>query len=323
MGGEPLTPTRGISLSMLARLRKDQTSYSRSEPSMLQRLPDEILLMIVSYISGPRDEGSLFAFFALRQVFRRFSRLLQAEDFITHPFSRKRCCQMCSDGFKDKHTSQFQLNGPHCFQYTSVREVKVIGGDVRTKRRWRPGRLADFIRRSTTCKNYQDNREARIKAGYPATCKFSHSHSEELLHCHSCDMDHPPLCFSEDQAKLRGGRVCIANEGCIRICEHKKLTRADIKLLPGGVPDDGLVFVTSCDRPDHKVPCSDNSEYIDQTPSVFVTNPGGSGVILNVLWRGHSGSDRSILHSSGYLNRHQLYDSLRKIGQNGGYLLLP
>ncbi|EWG54015.1 hypothetical protein FVEG_17223 [Fusarium verticillioides 7600] len=67
----------------------------------------------------------------------------------------------------------------------------------------------------------------------------------------------------------------------------------------------------------------DNSDYTDQTPSIFATKPGGSGLMQHVLWRGHSGSDRSILHPSGYLNRHQLNDLLRKIRQKGGYLLLP
>ncbi|KAF5722392.1 hypothetical protein FMUND_2904 [Fusarium mundagurra] len=325
MGSEPLIRTRGISLSMLARLQKDQIFFSRSEPSMLQRLPDEVLLVIVSYISGPKDEASLFAFFALRQVSRRFRRLLQADDFISHPFSRKGCCQMCTDGFKDKHTSQFwPPSGRHCFQYTSVREVKITGGALVIKRRWRAGRLGDFIRSSTTCKDCQESREARLKAGYSTTCKFSPDDSQSFLHCHSCEMDHPSLCFSQDQAKLPSGRVCIANQGYIRICEHKKLTRADINLLlPSRVPDDALVFVTSCDHPDHKVTCSDNSDYTDQTPRVFATNPGGSGVMLHILWQGHSGSDRSILHESGYLHRHKLNNSLRKIRQKGGHLLLP
>ncbi|KAF5572974.1 hypothetical protein FPANT_12675 [Fusarium pseudoanthophilum] len=326
MGSEPLIPTRGISLSMLARLQQDETSYSRSEPSMLQRLPDEILLMIVSYISGPRDEASVFAFFVLGQVSRRFRRLLLAEDFINHPFSRRRCCQMCADGLKDKHTSQVEPSALHCFQYTSTRGVVIIGGDIelKTEGRRRPGPLGVFIRSSITCKNCQESREARLKVGYSATCKFSTRNSEELLHCHSCEMDHPPLCFSKDQAKLLSGRVCIASEGYIRICEHKKLNRADIKLLlPNEMPEDTLVFVTSCNHPDHKVPCSDNSEYTDQTPSVFATNPGGSGVMLHILWRGHSGSDRSTLHPSGYLHRHKLNDSLRKIRQKGGHLYLP
>ncbi|KAF5987544.1 hypothetical protein FBULB1_1933 [Fusarium bulbicola] len=306
IGSEPLIPTRGIDLSLFTRPQKDQTSSSSSEPSMLQRLPDEVLLRIVSGISDPNDKSSLFAFFALRQVSRRFRRLLQAEDFVNHPFSRKGCCQMCADGCNDKYTSPIcPPGGHHCFGYKSVGEVQKIGlkGPFKIKGVWGAGGFGDFIRSYTTCKNCQKSREHRIKADYSTTCKFGPCHSEELLHCHSCERDHPPSCFSQDQAKLPSGRVCIANEGYIRICGHKTLTRAEIKLLLlSEVPDYTPVFVTSCEHPEHKVSCNGNFDYTDQTPRVFAIKTNDLGIMLHVLWQGHSGSDRSILHESGYLH---------------------
>ncbi|KAF5646069.1 hypothetical protein F25303_5533 [Fusarium sp. NRRL 25303] len=123
--------------------------------------------------------------------------------------------------------------------------------------------------------------------------------------------------------KLPEGRTYIANKGRIRICEHKTLTRADTKLLlPDEVPEYRPVFLTSCDHPEHKVPCNDNFDYTDQTSRLFATNSYGLGIMLHILWQGHSGSDRSILHQNGYLHRHKLNDSLRKIRQNGGNLFL-
>ncbi|KAF5586662.1 uncharacterized protein FSUBG_12049 [Fusarium subglutinans] len=324
IGREPLIPTRGIDLSLFTRPQKDQTSSSPSEPSMLQRLPDELLLMIVSGISDPNDKSSLFAFFALRQVSRRFRRLLHADDFIHHPFSRQGCCQMCADGYKDKYTSPIcPPGGRHCFDYKPGGGVYRVQGALKTKGVWGAGGLGDFIRSYTTCKNCQESREDRIKAGYSTTCKFSPCDSEELLHCHSCERDHPSSCFSQDQAKLPNGRVCIAHEGYIRICDHKTLTRADIKLLlPSEVPEDRPVFVTSCDHPEHKVSCNDSFDYTDQTPRVFAAKSDGL-VMLHILWQVHSGSDRTLLHQSGYLHRHKLNNSLRKIRQNGGHLFLP
>ncbi|EWZ31167.1 hypothetical protein FOWG_16095 [Fusarium oxysporum f. sp. lycopersici MN25] len=267
IGSEPLIPTRGTSLYQFVRRQKDQVSSRLLEPSTLQRLPDEILLMIVSCMSDPDDKLSLFTFFALRQVSRRFRRLLQAEDFITHPFSHKGCCQLCSDGCKDKYLSPIcPPGGRHCFDYKSFGDVQneIMDGNVSTEGRWGAGGFY--------------------------------------------------------QAKLPNGRVCIANEGYIRICEHKTLTRADIQLLqPSEVHEDRPLFVTSCDHPEHKVPCNYNFDYT----RVFATNYGGCGIMLHILRQGHSGSDRSILHQSGYLHRHKLNDSLRKIRQNGGQLFLP
>ncbi|EMT67637.1 hypothetical protein FOC4_g10005742 [Fusarium odoratissimum] len=223
IGSEPLIPTRGISPSQFIRPQKDQVSPNPTEPSRLQGLPDEILLMIVSY------------------------------------------------GCTDKYTSPTcPPGGRHCFDYKYFGEVqnKILGEALSIKGRW-------------------------VARGF-------------------------------NQAKLPNGRICIANEGYIRICEHKTLTRADIQfLLPSEVPEDRPLFLTSCDHPDHKVPCNYNFDDTDQTPRVFVTNPGGFGVMLHILWQGHSGSDRSMLHQSGYLYRHKLNDSLRKIRQNGGQLFLP
>ncbi|SCO42851.1 uncharacterized protein FFMR_07011 [Fusarium fujikuroi] len=323
IGRKPLIPNRGRCHSLLTGHRKDQISHSPSGPSMLQRVPDEILLMIVSCLSDPDDKPSLFAFFALRQVSRRFRCLLQADDFITHPFSREGCCQQCSDGCQDKHTSPIcPPGGHHCFDYKSVGEIDKRGPIFEGK--WGVGGFGDFIRSYTTCKDCQESREGRIKAGYSTTCKFAPCGSQEYLHCHSCDADHPSSCFSKDRAKLPEGRACIANEGYIRIYEYKTLTRADIELLlPDEVPDYRPVFLTSCDHPEHKVPCSENFDYTDQTPRVFATNPDGLGIMIHILWQGHSGSDRSTLHKSGYIHRHKLNDSLGRIRQNGGSLLLP
>ncbi|KAH7194249.1 hypothetical protein DER44DRAFT_814982 [Fusarium oxysporum] len=166
IGSEPLIPTRGISPSQFIRPQKDQVSPNPTEPSRLQGLPDEILLMIVSCISDPDDKPSLFVFFALRQM---------AAQTNTHrqPVHR------------------------------------VVG-------------IASTISTLEKC---------RIRSWE---------------------------------------RLCLSRE-------------------------DG----------------------------VFVTNPGGFGVMLHILWQGHSGSDRSMLHQSGYLYRHKLNDSLRKIRQNGGQLFLP
>lgn len=325
IGSEPLIPARGRCHSLLTRPQKDQVSHTPSEPSMLQRLPDEVLLMIVSCLSDPNDRSSLFAFFALRQVSRRFRCLLQADDFITHPFSREECCQQCSDGCNDEYTSPIcPPGGRHCFDYKSVGEMHAMGGALMIKGIWGAGGFGDFIRSYTTCKDCQESLQGRIKAGYSTTCKFAPCDSQEYLHCHSCDADHPSSCFSKDQAKVPEGRACIANESYIRICEHKTLTRADIKLLlPDEVPECRPVFLTSCGHPEHKVTCNDNFDYADQIPRVFATNPDGLGIMLHILWQGHSGSDRSILHQSGYLHRHKLNDALRKIRQNGGNLFLP
>ncbi|KAH7151471.1 hypothetical protein DER46DRAFT_690459 [Fusarium sp. MPI-SDFR-AT-0072] len=234
IGSEPLIPTRGISLSQFIRPQKDQVSSSPPEPSRLQRLPDEILLMIISCVSDPDDKPSLFAFFALRQVSCRFRRLLQAQDFITHPFSHKGIFFIVTPARRTTLPFAFPKTRQSCRMDESALQMRAISDFVSTK----------------------------------------HSPDIQLL-------------------------------------------------LPSEVPEDGPLFVTSCDHPEHKVPCNYNFDYTDQTPRVFATNSSGCGIILHILWQGHSGSDRSILHQSGYLHRHKLNDSLRRIRQNGGQLFLP
>ncbi|KAH7217386.1 hypothetical protein BKA60DRAFT_491473 [Fusarium oxysporum] len=174
IGSEPLIPTRGTSLYQFIRPQKDQVFSRLPEPSTLQRLPDEILLMIVSCVSDPDDKPSLFAFFALRQMAAKMNIYRQ-----------------------------------------SVHWVVAIASTISPL----------------------------------ATCRMR---------------------------SWKG--MCLPRE---------------------------------------------DGDLEDFAPRVFATNHGGCGIMLHILWQGHSGSDRSILHQSGYLHRHKLNDSLRKIRQNGGQLFLP
>ncbi|KAI3576085.1 hypothetical protein IWW34DRAFT_835354 [Fusarium oxysporum f. sp. albedinis] len=89
---KPPFSTLGNGLPHQTQLFHDHVSLGSPEPSRLQRLPDEILLMISSWLSSKGDRECVLAFFALRQVSRRFRRLMHGVEF---------CCQWCSDGYED------------------------------------------------------------------------------------------------------------------------------------------------------------------------------------------------------------------------------
>lgn len=89
---KPPFSTLGNGLPHQTQLVHDHVSLGSPEPSRLQRLPDEILLMISSWLSSKGDRECVLAFFALRQVSRRFRCLMHGVEF---------CCQWCSDGYED------------------------------------------------------------------------------------------------------------------------------------------------------------------------------------------------------------------------------
>ncbi|KAH7259026.1 uncharacterized protein BKA55DRAFT_723881 [Fusarium redolens] len=177
IGSEPLIPTQGTELAQYLGPQKDQLASSQCEHSMFQRVPDEILLMIVSNISDPSDKPSLFAFYALRQM--------------------------------------------------------VTETDIRCQSVHRLVTIASSISQLEKRRSWQGQ------------------------------------CGSREDGRLE-----------------------DLETSLG-------------------------------SPRVFATNYSGYGIMLHILWQGHSGSDPSILHQSGYLHRHKLNESLKKIRQKGGRHLLP
>ncbi|SCO42867.1 uncharacterized protein FFMR_07027 [Fusarium fujikuroi] len=94
----PPSSTLGNGLPYRTELIHDHIGPRSPESSRLQRLLDELLLMIISYLSHGDSEGGL-VFFALQQVSRRFRRLMQDAEFRHHYFSTHFCCQWCSGGF--------------------------------------------------------------------------------------------------------------------------------------------------------------------------------------------------------------------------------
>ncbi|KAI7768440.1 hypothetical protein LZL87_013796 [Fusarium oxysporum] len=104
------------------QLLHDHVSLRSPEPSRLQRFPDETLLMIISWLSSKGDREFAFAFFALRQVSRRFRRLMHGDEFQQHQFSSQFCCQWCSDGYEDwlkPVGSPWRVR--RCFEYPKCR----------------------------------------------------------------------------------------------------------------------------------------------------------------------------------------------------------
>ncbi|KAF5550706.1 hypothetical protein FMEXI_3665 [Fusarium mexicanum] len=88
---KPPSSTLGNGLPHRTQLIHDHVPLSSPEASRLEKLPEEILSMIISWLSKGDSEGGL-ALFALRQVSRHFRRLTEGAEFKTHYFSTHFCC---------------------------------------------------------------------------------------------------------------------------------------------------------------------------------------------------------------------------------------
>lgn len=300
----PPSSTLGNGLPHRTELIHDHIAPRSPESSRLQRLPDELLLMIISYLSHGDSEGGL-VFFALQQVSRRFRRLMQGAEFQQHYFSTYFCCQWCSGGYEDcSNSSRDPWRVRHCFEYSLPFP-------------WLKAEVGKLIRTDYACKSCRKRRNSRTNS---ITCKFQalDSYTWSWSKCDPCGVEHPNACFNRWQLAMPNG-VCIGRQGHIRLCSHKTLTYDDIKgRIDGGQHGEDRIFLGSCDHEDHSRPCVEG-----QGPQAFATKlPGGMTVIL-IFWRGHSGGDPSVFHPSGYLYKTKLKDAVQNIRLQGGRHMTP
>lgn len=220
----------------------------------LNGLPDEVMIHIIHHIYQGNDKPSIFAFFVLRQVSRRFRRLTQDRQFLSHVFSSDDCCRVCSqpnalwqaccDEPRPYFSSWGERRGysdeKHCFGHKINRE------DSKG--------LGDLIRNESLCTAFKD---ARKKQRMALNCKFAARNVWDWEFCTACKVKHPSLCFSAGQ------KVCIARTGYIRLCEHKIIYWHDFeRFIRDLVPDGGGGGATHrevlmvCRHPSHRTPCS-------------------------------------------------------------------
>ncbi|VZH91528.1 unnamed protein product [Fusarium fujikuroi] len=300
----PPSSTLGNGLPYRTELIHDHIGPRSPESSRLQRLLDELLLMIISYLSYGDSEGGL-VFFALQQVSRRFRRLMQDAEFRHHYFSTHFCCQWCSGGFEDySNSSRHPWRVRYCFEYNLPFP-------------WLKAEVGKLMRRDYACKSCRKRRNSRTNS---ITCKFQarDSYTWSWSKCDPCGVEHPNTCFNRWQLARPKG-VCIGRQGHIRLCSHKTLNYDAIKgRIDGGQHGEDRIFLGGCDHEDHSRPCSGG-----QGPQAFATKlPGGMTVIL-IFWRGHSGGDPSVFHPSGYLYKTKLKDAIQNIRLQGGRHMTP
>ncbi|KAF5252806.1 hypothetical protein FANTH_2130 [Fusarium anthophilum] len=281
---------------------------SSPEASRLERLPEEILSMIIFWLSKGDSEGGL-AFFALRQVSRHFRRMTEGAEFKTHYFSTHFCCKWCSGGHEDlSNPSRDPTNVRHCFEYN------VLFPELKTE-------VEKLMIRDFACKRCRRVRKAAsLFKNHAITCKFQafDSYPDSWSKCHPCGVEHPKACFARWQL-ARPKSTCIGRQGHIRLCCHKTLTWDDIKTcIDEGQQGEDRVLLGSCDHEDHSATCSEG-----QGPQAFATKlPGGMTVVL-IFWRGHSGGDPSVFHSSGYLYKKKLKEAIQNIRLQEGRHMIP
>jgi hypothetical protein len=213
------------------------------------------MILVVHHIYQGTDRASIFAFFVLRQVSRRFRRLTQDREFLSHVFSNKDCCRVCS-----RPTALWRVcdDNPSPFRtfwgwisHSSSEERHCFGHKI--SREDSKG-LGDLIRNENLCIACKEGLYARKRQGMSLSCKFAARNGRDWEFCEACKVKHPSSCFSAGQ------RVCIARTGYIRLCEHKVIYWNDFEsLLRDPVPHGGATHrhvLTVCRHPSHRTPCS-------------------------------------------------------------------
>ncbi|KAF4432380.1 hypothetical protein FACUT_8387 [Fusarium acutatum] len=204
------------------RVSKELTEVINRPGNHILNLPDEILLLVIKNLYEGSDKPSLFAFFVLRQVSRKFRGLMRGNIFLSHVFSDRGCCEWCTGGHRGKWTrinpSPFEL---HCFQ-TKVRKA---GADITG--------LGALIRMGRISKTCRPEFESRRRTGVSPDCKFAALTSQDWMYCCACKVEHPTLCFSSEEVLKRSDRVCIARKGYIRLCAHEVLSWDQLKVSLG------------------------------------------------------------------------------------------
>ncbi|VTT74455.1 unnamed protein product, partial [Fusarium fujikuroi] len=212
------------------------------------------MMLIIHHIYQGKDKPSIFAFFVLCQVSRRFRRLARDRKFLSHIFSNKDCCGICSQSTAlwqvsedETHLDNSSLTKryrysyeKHCFSHKINREDSEG--------------LSDLVRNEKLCTACKEGLEARRKLGVSLTCKFAARHSGDWEFCTACKVEHTSFCFSAGQ------KVCIAKTGYIRLCEHKVIYWKDFWSLVEDRMSDKRKrksdTITVCRHPSHRMTCS-------------------------------------------------------------------
>lgn len=278
--------------------------------SLVLDLPEELLLKILRCLfrerSG-RDPSSVIAFFCLRQVCRRFRRIIDDWEFRLHPFSTYNRCQHCRTSIS---STMAHLGNPafgrHCFEQ-SVNLQRAQG-------------LVECLQRDHLCKNCQVGAQRRRIAGHSTVCKFAARNDQDWLHCSDCNADHPSSLFSPYERQRPRMRQCIAREGRVRLCQHMTISWEDIEsTLAGGIEDERIVNVKGCNHATHSRGC-----FIPSLGPLayLLISPGGT-VSLGIQWSVHSGPMLGGDVACGAYSAKEMRAVVRELRRDTGRFIVP
>ena len=276
--------------------------------SYLYRLPDEVLLIILRFLQ--EDEA---AFYFLRQVSRRFRRLINDREFRGHIFSTFHDCWSCSGidigCFESSRSSKTWGRADFLQGHTLLKDI-----------------ISRGLSKDQTCKKCQEGYASRQRAGLPTSCKFA-SLDNDYLHCSGCGQDHPSPMFSPEQKeKPWRERICIGREGHIRLCEHEVITWADIEphiIRWDTNPDldNPRIPLKDCKDSSHIYGCSSKS--LGSCTRLNLMGSGTGLIQLYFSWIPHTGRSAFTSFTAGRLLTSEIQTILRKYRRNAACFIVP
>ncbi|KAF4978472.1 hypothetical protein FZEAL_5158 [Fusarium zealandicum] len=250
------------------------SSFYNTTYSPIYRLPDEVVMNILQQLAKGEDKLSLFSFFHLRQVSRRFRRLVNDGEFQKHPFSSFNHCKSCDHGTMVAHARRDRdIPSTHCFEH-SVSQAQASG-------------LSSYHRKDNLCIECQKMFHLRKKSNQSTLCKFARGHRNDWLVCSDCLMYHPTSAFSlKEQKKKSDRRICIGKEGYIRLCQHVVISWQDIKPLIQSLKQGGdLIKIKVCQDASHTHNCKQANSW----PTASLGLSIWTGTYLKLEWQTHTG----------------------------------
>lgn len=181
--------------------------------------------------------------------------------------------------------------------------------------------LSAAYRRDHFCAACQLAVKKREHATTKARCKFESF--AEVSYCSLCAVNHPTQAFSPKQSRQASGRICIAGEGYVSLCQHVRVTLKEIEDCLRGlqVPLDEVqqLELKRCMHADHLHKCKKNPSY----PTASLLSYVSGDISLLLEWNAHAGPISSVPGSLGRYLAKDIRDLAKQFRIKGAHYILP
>ncbi|KAI1096028.1 hypothetical protein F5B19DRAFT_488648 [Rostrohypoxylon terebratum] len=282
--------------------------------SLLTRLPDEILLEILSYFEVYHDPVSLYC---LRRTCRTFRRLMCEPRFgrIMLPRSARNGVRYFSENHMELTTMEANAL-KQLLQKDGMCEKCAVYCDGPVK----------GLRRRISHYWHSEWGPSRV---FKNNCKFL-KRGALSAHCPHCRLYHNMALFSKWCEKEGEARKCLGREGAVQLCEHVHISWSQIENhMNEWHPRSAQAweaclarFNVECHHPSHNIRCTSLEAPTWPRARLKICENDMRRVILHLEWSAHSGSEYFRLRN-GKVPVAELRELFRRYRLGAARIFLP